>query len=70
MRQDGTTEDKEKAEFSMPYLQQSLKVRSVILRVLYPLTWKSQMRSRANPPSIQVETETYYSTWTATSPWG
>jgi len=36
--------------FSMSSLHLSLKVRPVILRVLYPLAWNSWMRSRINTP--------------------
>jgi len=41
-----TTITKKKLRFSMSSLPLSLKVRPVILRVLYPLTWKYGMRSR------------------------
>ena len=34
-----TTEDRERQRFSMPSLHLSLKVRPVILRVLYSLGW-------------------------------
>ena len=55
----------------MPFLHLSLKVRLVILRVFYPLTWKSQMGSKINPPQFRWEqSDTCYSTWTATSPQG
>ena len=38
----------------MPSLHLSLKVKTVILEVLYPLTWKSEMGSRIHP-TIQME---------------
>ena len=41
----------------MPLLHLPLKVRLVILRILYPVTWKSQMGSRITPSKIQVETD-------------
>ena len=40
----------------MPPLHLFLKVRAVILGVLYLLTWKSGMGSRITPSTIQVET--------------
>ena len=47
----------------MPSLHLSLKVRTIIFRVFYPLTW----REKNKLPTIQVETKKYYSTWTITS---
>jgi len=41
---------RKRQRFSMPSLYLSLKVRPVILWVLYPLTWKYQIGSRINHP--------------------
>ena len=48
------TQEKEKLRFSMSSLHQSLEVRPISLRLLYTLTWKSEMGSRIHP-TIQME---------------
>lgn len=57
--------------FSMPSLLLPLVVRPVINRVFSPLSWKTWMGSRLNPPITQDETVSkLLLTQTATSPWG
>ena len=41
---------KDKAEVLNAFFMSVYKVRLVIFSVLYPLTWKSEMGSRINPP--------------------
>jgi len=60
-----TTEDEEKAE---PSLHLPLKVRPVILGVLYTLTWKSWMGSKINPPWFRWKQRPTIPTWIAASP--
>jgi len=51
----------------MPSLHLFLIIRSIILGVPYPLTWKFGMGSRVNPLQFRwKQLETYYSTWTVT----
>jgi len=58
-----------KLRYSVPSLHLSVKVRPIILGIPYPLTWKSGIGNRINPKWFRwKQLETYYSTWTFTSP--
>jgi len=43
---------RKRLRYLMPSLPQSLIVRLVIHRIFTPLSWKTGMESRINPPSL------------------
>lgn len=54
---------RKRLRFSVASLHLTLKVRSVILEVLYPLTWRLGMGNRINPLQFRwKQLETYNST--------
>jgi len=66
-----TTEDKEKAEVLNAFFTSLFKSQTNYPQGTLPLTWKSQMERRINPPRFRwKQFETYYSIWAVTSPWG
>lgn len=60
------SKDEVKVRYSMTSLLLSLLVRTIIHRVLRPLSWNTGMGNRI----IQEETMTCYTTWTVTSTQG
>ena len=67
-----TTEDMEKAAVLNTFFTSVINSQTSYSQGTLPPDLEVSDREQNNSHTIQVETvkETYYSTWTATSPWG